>query len=108
MHLEKVFLPLCLNLAAKGRKYEVKNPNSVSMTLSLITGNNQLLGKSRSSLKCVQYIYYRVYTCKFVKNTRTFQRLLKDSPKVFKVYKFMKNTDLHIKILLPEYWTLRY
>ena len=37
-----------------------------------------------------------------MKNSRTFQRLLKDSPSVFKDYKIMKNTDLHIKILPPK------
>ena len=37
-----------------------------------------------------------------MKKTRTFQRLLKDSPSVFKDYKIMKNTDLHIKILPPK------
>ena len=39
------------------------------------------------------------HTGKCVKNSRAFQGLLKDSPTVFKDYKFMKNTDLHIKII---------
>ena len=34
-----------------------------------------------------------------MKNLRTFQGLLKDSPMVFKV---MKNTDLQVKILLQK------
>ena len=36
--------------------------------------------------------------CKF----KDFQGLLKDSPVLFKDYKFMKNTDVHFKILLQK------
>ena len=43
-------------------------------------------------------IPYRVHTVKFEFNSRTFKGLLK----VFKDYKFMKNTDLSIKFLLQK------
>ena len=44
------------------------------------------------------------HTGKCVKNSRTFQGFLKKKkiPSVFKDYMFMKNTDLHIKILPPK------
>ena len=48
------------------------------------------------------YIQIRVHTHKFVLNSRTFQRNQKDSLMVFKGYKFMKNTDLQVKILLQK------
>ena len=34
------------------------------------------------------------------------QRFLKESPAVFKDYKFMKNTDFHFKILLRKCLTV--
>ena len=44
--------------------------------------------------------FSRVHTGKFMSNSRTLQGLHKDSPSVFKDYNFMKNTNLHYKILL--------
>ena len=37
-----------------------------------------------------------------IQNSRTFQALLKDFPTVFKDWKLMQNTDLHITILLQK------
>ena len=42
----------------------------------------------------------RVHSVKFVYISRTFQGLLIDFSTVFKDWKLMKNTDLHVKILL--------
>ena len=42
----------------------------------------------------------RVHTHKFVLNSRTFHGLLNPLFMVFKDYKFMKNTDLQVTILL--------
>ena len=42
----------------------------------------------------------RVHTGKIVSNSRVFQGLHKDSHSVSKDYNFMKNTNLHYKILL--------
>ena len=39
---------------------------------------------------------------RFIQTSMTFQRLLKDIPPVFKDWKLMKNTDLHVKILLRK------
>ena len=41
----------------------------------------------------------RVHTGRFESNSRTFQGLLKDFYTVFQGLKFMKNTDLSVKIL---------
>ena len=38
-----------------------------------------------------------------MQNSRTFQGLIKDSPMVFKDYKLMKNTDLHVVIRILRY-----
>ena len=45
---------------------------------------------------------YRVHTGKIVQNLGTFQGLLIYFLTVFKDWKFKKNTDLYVKILLPE------
>ena len=47
------------------------------------------IGKKQTSI-------YRVHTGKFEQNSRTFQGLLKDTPTVFKDYKFMINADLSV------------
>ena len=47
--------------------------------------------------------WFILYIGKFVLNSRTFQRLLKDLPAVFKDYKIMKNIDLHKVFLLQEF-----
>ena len=52
--------------------------------------------KYPASKVCVISRQIKVYKGKFAQNLQSFQGLLKDFPTIFKDYKFMKNTGLHL------------
>ena len=52
----------------------------------------------------IQLLQVKIHNIKIHKlNLRTFQVLLKESPRVFKDYKHMITTYLHVEILLQKY-----